>query len=239
MGCLSMPRNDLSIYSEYAHEWWTQGAPRFRSLQNLTPFRLSLIREFVGDLNGKSVVDLGCGGGLVSIPLLREGAQVTGVDQSAASIEAARKAAAGRGSFIVGDICSLDIDSGSVDCVLLVDVLDHIPHFAQALKEASRILRNGGKLFAGTLNRTSLSRFLTITLGESLGFIPSGTHDFRLFITPAELIDTAALYGLSCQKVQGEWPMFFETIFKRAICLRKSENLSVAYSAVFEKGQYA
>jgi 2-polyprenyl-6-hydroxyphenyl methylase/3-demethylubiquinone-9 3-methyltransferase len=234
-----MTQNDLTIYSRHADEWWVKGAPHFRSLQNITPFRLSLIAELVGDLNGKQVLDLGCGGGLISIPLLQGGAVLTGVDLSKESIEVARIAARGQGKFSVGDVRRLPIDSESFDCVLLVDVLDHIPHFAQALREASRVLRSGGKLFVGTLNRTFLARFLAIRLGEGLGFIPKGTHDFRLFITPAELLDTARLYGLECRGCQGEWPVFLRTISRRAITLKKSKSLSVAYSAVFEKVGYA
>ncbi len=232
-------KNDLSIYSQYAEEWWTSGSPRFRSLQNLTPFRLSLISELIGDLRGKRVLDLGCGGGLIAVPLLEKGVEVTGVDLSAESIEAAKVASRGRGKFIVGDICSLDFPSSSFDCVLIVDVLDHIPHFSKVLSEASRVLKSQGKLFVGTLNRTFLSHFLAITLGETLGFIPKGTHDSKLFIKPSELVETANIYGLKAINVQGEWPLCFKTILNRAIALRKSESKSVAYSAVFEKSAYA
>ncbi len=228
-------RNDLTIYSRYAHEWWIKGAPHFRSLQNLTPFRLALIDEFVGDLSGKKVLDLGCGGGLISVPLIERGAIVTGIDQSNESIKAAQIASHGRGTFVTGDIHKLNIDSGTMDCVILADVLDHIPHFGRVLREASRTLRKGGRLFAGTLNRNQLSHFLTITLGESLGFIPKGTHNSQLFIRPHELKETAGLCGLECKKLQGEWPVFFETILRRAITLRRSKSLLVAYSAVFEK----
>ncbi|MBN8548926.1 MAG: 3-demethylubiquinone-9 3-O-methyltransferase [Deltaproteobacteria bacterium] len=230
-----MVQNDLTIYSEYAHEWWTPGAPRFRSLQNLTPFRLGLIREFVGELSGKSVLDLGCGGGLIAVPLLDQGAHVVGIDQSAGSIEAACVAAKGKGEFRVGDVCSLDFPDNSFDCVLLADVLDHIPQFAKALREAARVLRPGGSLFVGTINRTFIAWFLTLFLGESLGFIPKGTHAYSLFIRPDELIETAQLYGLKCKKVQGEWPRFAATLARGAITLAKSESLAVAYSAVFEK----
>lgn len=232
-------RNDLTIYSKFAHEWWQQDGRYFRSLQNLTPFRLSLISELIGDLRDKVVLDLGCGGGLISVPLLDLGAQVTGIDLSAESIAVATAAANGRGCFKVGDICSLDIPTDSVDCVIIADVLDHVPHFAQSLREASRVLKRNGKLFVGTLNRTCISHFFTITLGETLGFIPKGTHDAKLFIKPNELIETAKLFGLSHLHTQGEWPLLIRTILDGAITLRKSSSTAIAYSAVFLKEAHA
>lgn len=232
-------RNDLTIYSNFAHEWWQADGPNFRSLQNLTPFRLSLIAEMVGDLKGKSVLDLGCGGGLISVPLLNSGALVTGIDMSAESIEVARQAAGGRGRFIVGDICAIDIPDQSIDCVLIADVLDHIPHYAKVLREASRVLRDQGTLFVGTLNRTPVSHFFTVLLGESLGFIPKGTHDSKLFIKPQELIEAASAFGLQHLVTQGEWPVFLQTILKGAISLRRSRSTSIAYSAAFRKGMHA
>ncbi len=228
-------RNDLTIYSKFAHEWWQEDGFYFRSLQNLTPFRLSLITELVGDLKNKDVLDLGCGGGLISIPLISKGARVTGIDLSTESVAIASKVAEGKGHFMTGDICSLDLPSASMDCVLMLDVLDHVPHFAQAIREASRVLRDNGKLFIGTLNRNIIAHLLVVTLGETLGFIPKGTHDSKLFIKPEELIETCSLYGLRHLFIQGEWPVFFKTILDGAISLRKSNSTAVAYSAVFQK----
>lgn len=230
-----MTANDLSIYSNYADEWWIEDSPHFRSLKNITPFRLSLIKEMIGDLAGKTVLDMGCGGGLIAVPLLDAGALVTGVDQSPESIAVAEKAAKGRGRFYVGDICSLSMRSESFDCVLMADVLDHIPQFSRALSEASRLLKPGGKLFVGTLNRTWIGWFFTILLGESLGYIPKSTHAYKLFIRPDELIEAAASYDLELLHLQGEWPLLFRTIKKGAIALRKSRSTSVAYSALFQK----
>ena len=228
-------KNDLSIYSHYAHERWIAGSPRFRSLQNLTPFRLSLIEDCLGELKDKDVLDLGCGGGLISIPLIERGARLTGVDLSEESIKQAITASKGRGRFIVGDVTLLDIEANSVDYVLIVDVLDHVQDFARVLLEASRVLKPGGRLFVGTINRTPIAHLLTITLGETLGFIRKGTHDSKLFIKPNELIEAARRYDLKLLNIIGEWPVFFETLLKGAITLRRSKSTAVAYSAVFEK----
>jgi 2-polyprenyl-6-hydroxyphenyl methylase / 3-demethylubiquinone-9 3-methyltransferase len=230
-----MTANDLSIYSNYANEWWQPGAPRFRSLQRITPFRLELISELIGSVAGKHVVDLGCGGGLLSIPLIKSGALVTGVDISAESVAVAKKQADGRGEFLVSDIVSLPISDNSADIVLLADVLDHIPQFVKALREAVRILKPSGKLFVGTINRTWSAWFFAIFLGETLRLIPPGTHDYRLFIKPNELISAAEQLGLKLLAIQGESPEILPTIGRWAISLKKSNSLSVAYSVVFQK----
>lgn len=230
-----MPANDLSIYSEYAHEWWIPGSPRFGSLQNITPFRLALIREWCGGIEGKDIFDLGCGGGLLAVPLIQEGARVVGIDQSERSVAVAGAAAAGSGTFACGDICSVPFPSQSADLVLLADVLDHIPSYPQALREAARLLRPGGKLFVSTLNRTWIGRLLTVVLGEGLRLIPPGTHDHRLFLKPEEIVSVATSLGLDTCHLQGEWPDFIQTIRHWSITLRKSRSTAVAYCLLFHK----
>lgn len=230
-----MVRNDLTIYSDFADEWWIPGAPRFRSLQALTPFRLELINSILGTQSGKTVLDIGCGGGLISKPLLDQGANVYGLDLSAESVNAARKACAGRGDFRTGDARNLPFSDAYFDTVFMADLLDHIPDYPLALSEASRVLKSGGQLFVGTINRNFWAAFLTVTVSEGLRLIPPGTHDPKLFIKPEELIASARAHKLDFQSIQGETPLFWKTIFSWAIHLKRSSSLLVAYSAVFQK----
>jgi 2-polyprenyl-6-hydroxyphenyl methylase/3-demethylubiquinone-9 3-methyltransferase len=230
-----MIRNDLTIYSEYASEWWEPGAPRFRSLQALTPFRLELISTLLGPQQGKAVLDIGCGGGLIAKPLIEQGAVVAGIDLSAESIAAARAACAGRGDFRVGDAREVPFATQSFDTVLMADLLDHIPDYSKALAEAARVLKPGGMLFVGTINRSLWSAFVTVTVAESLRLIPPGTHDPKLFIKPEELVSSAKAHGLTLAALQGEAPLFWKTLLNWAIYLRRSRSLAVAYSAVFKK----
>jgi 2-polyprenyl-6-hydroxyphenyl methylase/3-demethylubiquinone-9 3-methyltransferase len=225
-----MRGNDLTIYSNFANEWWEAGSPRFRSLQQITPFRLSLIRELCGELAGKDVVDLGCGGGLLSVPLLDQGAKVVGVDLSAPSVAAAQSAAKGRGTFLTGDVTAVPLPDRSADIVLLADVLDHVPDYQRALAEARRIVRPEGSVFVGTINRTAASWLFALFLGEGLRLIPPGTHAYRMFIRPDELSAAAKSVGLRTETVLGEGPRILETLRRRAIVLEKSRSCAVAYS---------
>jgi len=233
-------RNDLGIYERYAAEWWDERSPRFRSLHGVNRLRLELLDAWVGDeIAGRRIADLGCGGGLVSEPLARRGAQVVGIDIGAASIAAARAHAgplAGAAPYYMrGDLRSVPAQDGAFDGVVLADVLEHIDEPRSALAEASRILRPGGWLFASTIARTLRARLLAVTVAEGLGLIAKGTHDPRLFIDPGELDDAAATVGLIRRERTGETPDWLGTLRDRAIRLRRSRSLSVAYSALYRK----
>ena len=228
--------NDLTIYENHAEDWWNPRSLYFRSLQNISPLRVSMIADWCGELAGRSVIDLGCGGGLLSIPLLDRGAQVTGVDISPRSVSTASKRAAGRGRFLTADIRSVPLADASADIVLLADVLDHLPDYPRAIAEAKRLLRPGGKLFVSTINRTWRATLLAVWLGEGLRLIPPGTHDPKLFIRPDELRSACNVIGLVERQRSGEVVDVLRTVARWAITLRPSRDCSVAYAALFQKG---
>jgi 2-polyprenyl-6-hydroxyphenyl methylase/3-demethylubiquinone-9 3-methyltransferase len=194
-----------------------------------------MIKRWCGDLNGKHVVDFGCGGGLLAVPLLDMGASVTGLDISTPSIAQAENAAKGRGRFLVQDIRNSSLKSESADIVLMADVLDHIAEYHLVLREAARVLRPGGKVIIGTINRTRIAWLMAIILGEGLGLIPKGTHDYKLFIRPDELIAQAAKAGLQAERSQGEFPNLTATVRRWAISFRSVRTLSLAYLMMFKK----
>jgi 2-polyprenyl-6-hydroxyphenyl methylase/3-demethylubiquinone-9 3-methyltransferase len=228
-------RNDLDIYERHADEWWDPKSPRFKSLQKITKYRFEQICTWFGDLEGACVVDMGCGGGLLSIPLLDAGGRVIALDISPASVRVAQQHADGRGEFLVADVCDTNLADGIADFVVIADVLDHIPHYDLALKEAARLLKPGGKLYVNTINRTPASWFLAVFLGELLRLIPPGTHDYRLLIKPAELIAAASVQGLKKVAIQGEAPIIGKTARDWAIHFRDCSSTAVAYSTLFSK----
>jgi 2-polyprenyl-6-hydroxyphenyl methylase/3-demethylubiquinone-9 3-methyltransferase len=184
-------RNDLTIYDTHAPNWW-DGSQRFlRLLQNMVPARMSHFSKVVGAWSGQRVLDLGCGGGFMAEALAREGADTIGVDPSGPAVEAAREHARGENleiDYRVGSGECIPLPDEAVDCVVCVDVLEHVASVDAALSEITRVLKPGGVFLFDTINRTVVARIVVIDIGESvLGLLPRGTHDPAKFITPAEL----------------------------------------------------
>lgn len=183
--------NDLSIYRTYAPNWW-DGSQRFlRLLHNIVPARMRYFSTLVAPWNGKAVLDLGCGGGFMSEALAKEGAHVVGVDPSAPAIDAARAHAQKEGLAIdykVGSGEHIPLEDASADCVVCVDVLEHVDDVGTVLDEIGRVLKPGGMFLFDTINRTPLAKLVLVDFGETiLGLLPRGTHDPAKFIQPAEL----------------------------------------------------
>ena len=226
--------NDLAIYERHAADWWNQSAPAFRSLHRVNEFRTALLDEWLGNrLHKKRALDLGCGGGLLSAYLSQCGAQWIGVDLSGASLRAGRERLGAR--FARADVLHLPVADASMDVVLAADVLEHVPSLDAALSEAARVLKPGGDLYVNTINRTLRARLLAVGVAEGIGLVPRGTHDARLFVRPDELRASAWKHGLVLEALQGESVDVLRTVSRWAIALRRSDDVSVGYSALFKK----
>lgn len=232
-------RNDLELYERHADEWWDDDSRAFRSLRAVKSHHLAVLDGRLGAaLAGARVADLGCGGGLLAVPLAQRGAVVTGVDRSAGSIAAAQAAAARLGvaaDFVVSDLTATPLPTAAFDLVVLGDVLEHLQPFGPALVEAARLLRDGGQLYVNTLNRTWQARWLAVHLAEGLGYVPRGTHDPRLFIRPAELRAVAERLGLRWVQLCGERPRLLATLRSGAIRMRPARGTRVSYGAFLER----
>ena len=184
-------RNDLSIYRIYAANWW-DGSQRFlRLLHNLVPPRLAYFDTIVGSWRGKTVLDLGCGGGFMSEALARRGATVIGVDPSEEAIRVAQAHAESERfkiEYEVGYGESIPVADHSVDCIVCVDVLEHVADLDRVLDEVQRVLKPDGVFLFDTINRTPLAALVIVHLGETIfRLLPRGTHDPAKFIRPSEL----------------------------------------------------
>jgi len=203
-------RNDLSIYSTHAASWW-DGSQRFlRLLHNLVPARLSVFDEVVGTWHGKTVLDLGCGGGFMSEALAKRGATVVGVDPTEAAIDAARAHAGENGLAIdyrVGSGEAIPVADHSFDCVVCVDVLEHVADVDRVLDEIARALKPGGLFLFDTINRTMVATVLIVHVGECiLRLLPRGTHDPAKFIKPSELSEKLVTRGFCVGPLVGLGP---------------------------------
>ncbi|MBK8977022.1 MAG: 3-demethylubiquinone-9 3-O-methyltransferase [Planctomycetes bacterium] len=236
-----VPRNDLDLYARHADGWWSADDRAFRSLRAVKQHHLAVLdARLAGALAGLRVADLGCGGGLLSIPLAERGAAVVGVDRSGPSLAAARAEAARRGlrcSFVEADLRASGLPAASFELVVLSDVVEHLQPFAPALAEAARLLVPGGLAYVNTLNRTRRAAWLAVRLAEGLGLVPRGTHDPALFVRPVELCDAAATCGLWLERLCGERVRLWRTLRAGALHLRASRSFAVSYGAFFVRGE--
>ncbi|MCE9595420.1 MAG: bifunctional 2-polyprenyl-6-hydroxyphenol methylase/3-demethylubiquinol 3-O-methyltransferase UbiG [Planctomycetes bacterium] len=227
--------NDLELYERAAHAWWDPRAREFRSLRAVQAARFPVLASKWGArLDGARVVDLGCGGGLLSAPLVAVGARVIGVDVSGASLRAAR--ARIDANFVRADMRNVPLANACADFVVVADVLEHVEDPEHVVAEAARLLRPGGELFVSTLNATWRARVLAVWLAEGVGLVPRGTHAARLFVAPSRLVALAAEHGLASVELWGESLRLGRTLASWTIELAPSRDLSVVYCARFVKG---
>ena len=213
--------------------WWDPHCRAFASLRAVSTFRLQLLREWAPQAVTGQVVDLGCGGGLLSVPLAQQGATGVGIDLSPLALRAARAQGVAGWHGAVGDLHQLPVADGSADLVMLADVMEHVTDPALVVTAAARLLRPGGLLFVNTINRTWRSRLLAIGLAEGLGLVPRGTHRWVDFVQPRELDAMTAAVGLRRLHRIGEAPALGRTLRHWRIELRPSRSLALGYAALF------
>jgi ubiquinone biosynthesis O-methyltransferase len=206
----SPPVRDIpSLYDRHADDWWDGSQKWLRTLQNLVPARLAYFDRLIA-WPGRTVLDLGCGGGFMSEALASRGAAVIGVDVSRSAIAIATRHAASRPftiRYLVGAGEDLPLPSRCVDCVVCVDVLEHVRSLDHVLDEIGRVLRPGGLFLFDTINRTRLAWFVIVFCGERvLRLLPRGTHDPARFVTPAELDAKLAERGFADRAFAGLGP---------------------------------
>lgn len=184
-------RNDLRQYDELTEEWWREGGV-FAMLHWLAKARAALMPP--ARRSGATLVDLGCGGGVMAPHVAALGYRHIGVDLVASSLDHARRHGV---NAVRADVAAVPLASASADVVSAGEILEHVSNPSTVVAEACRILRPGGTLVLDTINATVLGRFITVTLGENVpGWAPKGIHDPNLFVRPRVLIEECARHGL-------------------------------------------
>lgn len=198
---------ELAKFSDLAHRWWDPES-EFRPLHQINPLRLNWIDGLV-NLNGKNVLDVGCGGGILSDSMARKGALVTGIDLSVKALRVAQLHAleAGTRNVTYREVSAEAIaleQPGSFDVVTCMEMLEHVPDPASVVKACSDLVKPGGWVFFSTINRNPKS-FLFAIIGAEyvLQLLPKGTHEYAKMIRPSELAGFCRSSSLELSETRG------------------------------------
>lgn len=199
--------HELDKFSALAERWWDPHS-EFKPLHDINPLRLNYIDDLVCGLANKRVLDVGCGGGILSESMAARAAQVTGIDLSEKALSVARLHAERSGQPVQYRLISAEdlalAEPNSFDLVTCMEMLEHVPDPAQTVSACAQLLKPGGHVVFSTINR-NLKAFLFAIIGAEylLNLLPKGTHEYAKFITPAELARYARYAGLVEQAIIG------------------------------------
>ena len=224
---------EIARFSAMAGAWWDREG-EFKALHDINPVRLSYVRDRC-EIVGKRVLDVGCGGGLLSEALAASGARVTGIDMADASLNVARAHMQASGLTIdYQRITAEDLARkapGQFDVVTCMELLEHVPDPASILKACARLVKPDGDLFFATVNRTWLSRLLVIFMSEYiLGIVRKGTHEYHKLVTPGEMKKWGAAAGLDAVNLSGL--RYLPFIGYASLCRRTSMNFMMHFRRI-------
>lgn len=210
----------IDSFNQHGAAFWDKRGP-YRTLHQINPARIAFIRRFI-DPRGQRILDVGCGGGLLSETMAGSGAMVSGIDLSPAMLAAAREHLKGQSlSLNYREISTRScLENGErYDQITCMEVLEHTPDPASILRDIKELLEPGGYAFFSTLNQSKTAFLLAIVAAEWLtGLIPKGTHDYNAFIRPDELVNMAEHAGLEAVALSG---MDYLPLLQTAMLSRK------------------
>ncbi|MES2141595.1 MAG: bifunctional 2-polyprenyl-6-hydroxyphenol methylase/3-demethylubiquinol 3-O-methyltransferase UbiG [Pseudomonadota bacterium] len=224
---------EIDKFSTMAEEWWNAEGP-CKPLHDINPIRLQFIKKYV-NLPKQEVIDIGCGGGLLTEAMAKAGARVTGIDKSEALIKIAEQHTSAQNEL---NICYLIEEAETLaknkteyfDVACCMELLEHVPDPASLIKACADLVKPNGWLFFSTINRNPYA-YLTAIVGAEylLKLLPKGTHQYEKFIRPSELASAARKISLSLQKLQG---IHYNPLTRFA---KLTNTVSVNYIAAFQK----
>jgi 2-polyprenyl-6-hydroxyphenyl methylase/3-demethylubiquinone-9 3-methyltransferase len=206
MNTLNADPQELAKFGELAHRWWDPNS-EFKPLHEINPLRLDWIESAL-PLTGKKVLDVGCGGGLLSEGMAARGAIVTGIDLSEKPLGVAKLHLYESGLSVdyqlIAAEAMAEAHPGEFDAVTCLEMLEHVPDPASIIAACAKLVKPGGHVFFSTLNRNPKSYLLAVVGAEYiLNMLPRGTHDYAKFIKPAELSRYCRNAGLETEEVRG------------------------------------
>ncbi len=206
---------EIAKFEELAHRWWDRNS-EFKPLHDINPLRVNYIDER-SPLAEKRVVDIGCGGGILSEAMALRGAKVTGIDMGEEPLNVARLHQLESGAkvdyFQTTAEELADDQPGYYDVVTCLEMLEHVPNPASVIRACAKLCKPGGHLYFSTINRNPKAFALSIVGAEYiLGLLPKGTHEYGKFIRPAELAEWLRENELQLQHITG---LTYNPLFKR------------------------
>ena len=197
---------ELDKFSQIAHKWWDMDS-EFKPLHDINPLRLGFIDEHAG-ISGKTVLDVGCGGGILAESMAAKGATVTGIDLAKKSLKVAQLHSLESGvsvSYRCVPVEELAAEApASFDVVTCMEMLEHVPDPLSVVRACAELVKPGGQVFFSTLNRNAKAYLLAVVGAEYvLNMLPRGTHEYKRFLKPSELARMARGAGLELVQVKG------------------------------------
>ncbi|HYD33617.1 MAG TPA: bifunctional 2-polyprenyl-6-hydroxyphenol methylase/3-demethylubiquinol 3-O-methyltransferase UbiG, partial [Methylophilaceae bacterium] len=213
-------------FADLAHRWWDPTS-EFKPLHEINPLRLDLI-DRIATLQGKRVLDVGCGGGILSESMSLKGAQVTGIDLGAKALKVAQLHSLESGVQVDYRLVSVEALASEIpasfDVVTCMEMLEHVPDPAAIVESCSKLLKPGGTVFFSTINRNPKAYLYAVVGAEYLlNLLPRGTHEYEKFIKPSELASWCRQAGLSDFHFKG---MTYNPITRH---YRLNDDVSVNY----------
>jgi 2-polyprenyl-6-hydroxyphenyl methylase/3-demethylubiquinone-9 3-methyltransferase len=204
---LNVDPAEVAKFEALASRWWDPQS-EFKPLHDINPLRLDFINQRAGGLAGKNVLDVGCGGGILSESMARLGARVTGIDMGEAPLAVAKMHLKESGMRV--DYRRISVEElaneqpGTFDVVTCLEMLEHVPDPASAVSSLAKLVRPGGQVFVSTINRNPKSFLFAIVGAEYvLKLLPRGTHEYMKFIKPSELERWLRAAGLRLRELTG------------------------------------
>lgn len=225
----TIDQQEINKFAQHAHQWWDKNGP-LKTLHDINSTRLEFISQQI-QWDGLSVLDVGCGGGILSESMAEAGALVTGIDAASEAIDEAEQHAQHK-ALEIHYFCSPieDFERGSFDAITCMELLEHVPNPCLILEHCQRLLKPDGWLFLSTVNRTLKAYAGAVFVAEYLlGILPRQTHDYKKFIKPGELNTMACHFGFELVKMQG---LRYNPFSRHAqLC----EDVSVNYLMAFKR----
>jgi 2-polyprenyl-6-hydroxyphenyl methylase / 3-demethylubiquinone-9 3-methyltransferase len=225
--------NEIDKFAKLAAQWWDPNG-QCKPLHTINPLRVDYIKQQSGDLNQKNVLDVGCGGGILSESLAKLGANVTAIDLADEALVVAKSHAEQNGLTINYQHQTVEQHANQhpaqYDVITCMEMLEHVPDPFSIINACAELLKPGGQLYLSTINRNNKAKLLLIYGAEYIArLVPKGTHDFNRFIRPSELMDWVEQANLVVKDIIG---MEYHLLSNQ---FRLGSNVDVNYIVMAQK----